>query len=405
MMNRKYLAVVSGSFILMIAFSLGTACLSFFIKPVTEDLGLERGAFTLYYSLMFLTGMLLSPFWGRIISRFGVRKVVIAGSFTCSLAFFLYSYASSLPAFYAVAILLGIFFQASTVLSASISINLWFNQKRGQMLGIVMSASGLGAAIFSFILPRFISTWGWRPAYMLLAICWLVLTLPSGLLLIKNRPEDYGMNAYGYIPAAGSANGAFEHADGINMKDAMKNPRFYLLMGSLFLVSVVISSLQHMPSHFAGVGLSEIQLGSLMSIFSVGVIISKISIGTLSDHIGLKKSLFLLSICGFLSYIILNLTGNYFILIAAMILFATFNPAISVLPPLLTLKIYGKADYAAIWSVLGMAGAFGQVSGAPAWGLVYDLFGSYLPGFMTIPFMILISCLLAVYCLQRRSAA
>ena len=86
--NQYYYLVVAGAFMLMMSVALGTVCLSFFVKPVTDDLGFERGAFTFYYSLIFLVGIIVTPFMGKYIQKNGARQIVIAGSLAGGLAFF-----------------------------------------------------------------------------------------------------------------------------------------------------------------------------------------------------------------------------------------------------------------------------------------------------------------------------
>lgn len=401
-MNKNYSIVVIGSYLLMMTLVLGTTCLSFFVKPVTEDLGFERGAFTFYYSLIFLVGMFTTPLMGKIIQKYSAKPVVLAGSVTCSLAFVLFSQANSLLAFYAIAVLLGLLFNASSILAASISINLWFYKKRGAMLGLVMSSTGVGTALFSFIMPGFIEAYGWRNGYLLLAVCWLGLTLPTGLFLVKGEPSQYGLTAYGADNPDGSTAG--REIRGMTYAQAVRSPILYVFMAGMLLNSMVVSNLQHLPSYFTGEGLSIVQLGSLMSTLSVVLIFAKLASGVLSDRIGLKKSYLLFTLAGLVSYGVIIFTSQYVPLLIGVSFMALFNSSLSIMPSLTTIRLFGEKEFSAIWGVVTMPGAFGQFLGTPIWGFVYDYSGSYRPAFLATPFLLIAAYLMAIYCLHKQQS-
>ena len=397
--NKYYYLVVAGAFVLMISVALGTVCLSFFVKPVTDDLGFERGAFTLYYSIIFLVGIIVTPFMGKYIQKHGARQIVIAGSLVGGLAFFLFSRAQTLLAFYAVAALLGLFFISSTFLAGSIAINTWFVKKRGFMLGLAMSSSGLGTAIFSYILPPFITRHGWQRGYLLLAICWVALTLPAGLLLIKRPPEYYGMKAYGDNSRQGQSE--TNERQGLTYAEALKSPSLYLFMISFLFISIIISNLQHLPSYFAAEGLTELQFGSLMSVLSIVLIFVKIASGALADRVGITRSYLLFLIAGLIAYTVLLSTSRFEILFISIFFMAIYNASISIMPSLTTIRLFGQKEFSAIWGVVSMAGALGQVIGTPVWGLVYDKTGTYRPAFMLVPFVMTVSFIFVFIALKK----
>ena len=389
-----------GSFSLLFAFSFGIVGLSFFVQPVTEDLGLERGAFSFYFSIIFLVGMFVAPFMGKIINRWGPRRIVLTGSVVCSTAFFLFSYASSLAAFYAAAVLMGLLFQGTTVLSATTSVNMWFEKKRGQVLGIVASASGVGGAMLSLILPRLIHASGWQAGYRFMALLWLFLTLPTGLFLIRNQPAHYQMAPFGAEQER--VNGELTTSSiGVSLRTARKAPVFYLMLLGMLLGSLVMSVMQHLPSHFSDIGLSDARMSTLMTTYSLFIILTKIIFGTLSDKIGLLRSLAILSCSGIISYILINSTEVYAFLLISVVMMAVYNPTMSVMPSIITFRIFGNVEFPAIWALIGMAGSFGQFVGPPLWGYVYDVTGSYQLVFLILPFLILAAFSLFVYCLKH----
>ena len=57
---REY-RFAAAAFLLMMAMALTTTALSFFVAPVCAELGVGRGSFTVYYSLMTASGAMPHP--------------------------------------------------------------------------------------------------------------------------------------------------------------------------------------------------------------------------------------------------------------------------------------------------------------------------------------------------------
>ena len=61
----------AAAFLLMISMALTTTALSFFVEPVCDALGIGRGTFTVYYSIMTASGTLAIPVLGQSIGKRG----------------------------------------------------------------------------------------------------------------------------------------------------------------------------------------------------------------------------------------------------------------------------------------------------------------------------------------------
>jgi sugar phosphate permease len=73
----------------------------------------------------------------------------------------------------------------------------WFLQKRGLVLGLVSGASSFGAMVLVPGASLFVVLLDWKQAYWFLGLLLLVLVLPVGFLLIRNRPQDVGLQPLG----------------------------------------------------------------------------------------------------------------------------------------------------------------------------------------------------------------
>jgi sugar phosphate permease len=73
----------------------------------------------------------------------------------------------------------------------------WFYAQRGLTLGIVSSAGSFGALVLVPASSIFLVLFDWRDAYYFLSGLLLLIVLPCGVWLIRNRPQDVGMEPLG----------------------------------------------------------------------------------------------------------------------------------------------------------------------------------------------------------------
>src|SRR5437879_3607008 len=68
----------------------------------------------------------------------------------------------------------------------------WFSRRMGLALGIIGAGIGLGTFIGAPPIQLLIETYGWRTAYVVLAVVLALAPQPLALLL-RARPEDLGL--------------------------------------------------------------------------------------------------------------------------------------------------------------------------------------------------------------------
>ena len=116
---REYRPALA-AFLLMMAMSLTTTALSFFVGPVCNALGFGRGSFTVYYSLMTATGAFSIPILGQIINKRGVRGILAVSAFWVAAGLWAFSLSGALWVFYAAGAGLGLFGTSCVSLCANV---------------------------------------------------------------------------------------------------------------------------------------------------------------------------------------------------------------------------------------------------------------------------------------------
>lgn len=403
MENKKFhraWVVLIGCCFLMMALALLTTCMGFFIKPVCDALGFERGAFTIYYSIAGLIGVFAMPMWGRIIPKIGIKPAVAIGGTGGAIFMFLFGFCKSLPAFYILGLFMGIMVAGITVLPTSILINTWFQEKRGLAMGIAMACSGVGGAVFSPVLQNIITSHGWQAGYMANGVGLFILTVPVALLLLKGSPAEVGLKPYGAIDDKTSSGSQQVELVGVASGTALKSGPFFALALAIVILNMVTGSIQHMPAHFANIGISAAAASGIVSIIMLTVIVSKILLGIVNDRFGSLAAVtlaFILMAIGFAGFAMFKAYGTVIIF---AVFYAVGLASTTVMAPLLTGQMFGQKDYSAIYAIIGAMGSLGLALGTPLIGVVYDKTGTYTPAFYICIIAIIITFALLSYALK-----
>ena len=86
------------------------------------------------------------------------------------------------------------------VFAATIA-NRWFVAKRGLVMGILTAAGATGQLIFLPVMAYAVTQAGWRYASLIVSAAALAV-VPFVLVVMRDRPSDYGVQAYGAGPLA-----------------------------------------------------------------------------------------------------------------------------------------------------------------------------------------------------------
>ncbi len=151
-----------------------------FLKPIVEDLGLDRASFSLVIALsLFLYGV-FGPLVGLALDRFGARltasvgTVLLVGSLVLT---------AQVRTFWEFAIVYGVILPLGLAVTgpvmASGVVARWFNKRRGTALSLLGSASMTGMSLLVPLVTWLILTGGWRTAYIVIAGLVLVASCRS----------------------------------------------------------------------------------------------------------------------------------------------------------------------------------------------------------------------------------
>jgi len=122
----------------MVVFSFGV-----FFKPLSHDFHAGRAAISFAFTLQNLTAAVCAPLIGRLIDRFGARKVILPG--TAIFGLILVSskmLGAQIGFFYVFFAALGVVAGCTSPVAHSVVVSHWFNRHRGVALGFMMLGMG-----------------------------------------------------------------------------------------------------------------------------------------------------------------------------------------------------------------------------------------------------------------------
>lgn len=267
----------------LVALNLGSlSSLSVFLKPLSEEFGWPRGATALSYTTAAVTIGLAGVFWGRLADRYGTRRVVLVGAVAQPTALLLLSSLGSLAQFYALYMALGGLGVAAVNVPIVANVGLWFVRRKGLALGILSAGGPLGQAMVAFLAAHVIDTYGWRAAYLTLAIVYALLAVPLAFL-VRTPP----LLATGAPAARGGAPAEFP----------LSTPTVvaWLSAASVFCCTTMSIPIVHTVAMLTDRGLPYAEAARIFVVIMGSGVLGRVFLGRLTDHLGGLRSYFFAS--------------------------------------------------------------------------------------------------------------
>lgn len=347
---------------------------------VTDDLGINRSQFMLANTIVQMIGIFLSPIVSKYVAAGWMKKLQIGGIIGFFLSYFSYSFAQNAFHLYLSSFFVGIFFCASTMIPVSYMITMWFKEKRGLAMSIAMAGIGIGGTVFSQVVTNFLSSYGWRTTYQLMAVIALICALPIVLFVCKSSPAEKGLVPYG--DNSSSDNPSKEkpiekkHSK-FTIKESYGKLFFWLTLIGMFLNGVInTGALSNFPAAIQEMHTPAIS-ANIISVYSFVGIFGKLLLGWINDKFGVVASS-IFGCAGFLVAFILMFFGqNITIMYLMAFSFGLGTPIGTVSPPLITASVFGQNNYAKAYGLVNSITTLGTAVGSVFVASIVDSTGSY----------------------------
>ena len=177
--------------------------LSIFLKPLTAELGVSRGVFSLLRSGEGIIGAFLAPLVGVLVDRHGGARLMAIGTTLVGVGYLFLGHIDSFAQF--VWIRLAIVTVGDALMGSSvvnIVIAQWFVRQRGRALAFSSMGVGFAKVCMPVVGAWLIVTLGWRDTWMVFGLGAIVLGVAPALLFVRKSPEDMGLQPDGDTAAS-----------------------------------------------------------------------------------------------------------------------------------------------------------------------------------------------------------
>jgi len=265
--------IVGASFItLALVYSVWYSFAVFFVI-LLKEFGWSRSLGAGAFSLFGISGCVVAPLVGGLISSLGPQRVLLLGALFLGTGLALCSLMTNWWQFYLYfGIIAAIGLGATGWIADATIIQLWFKEKRGLATGIISSGIGIGILVSPPAVQHLILRFGWRMTYRLMAISIPLVIIFIAVTFLKKRPptDSFRSSDTGLSPPNSQDPFLLDErwaARSWTFQQAMATKPFWLLGFFFFLGNFIIQSIfAHQVAFFIDHGFyrSRRGLGSMV---------------------------------------------------------------------------------------------------------------------------------------------
>lgn len=392
-----YAWIMIGLCFMMILTSLGfcSSGRTLYLTAITGALGIPRGAFALNDTFRYVTTTIINMYFGRLVYRFGMKKLICAG-FLCLIAFaLLNTVATTVYTFYFASILLGLGLSWTGTTMVSSIVHRWCTSNKGTITGAVLAANGVGGAIAVQILSPIIfqegNPFGYRTSYMVVS-CVLLVALVLVLIFFREKPKGQE-SVSGEIPKKQKKARGTGWV-GMDYSEALKKPYLYVVLLCMFFTGMALQGLGGIAvPHMYDVGISIEFVAMLTSFTSILLTVSKFATGFLYDRLGMRISMNICFISSFISLLglvfLTNTPEGRVLAVVRGVAGVVALPLETVMLPLFASELFGNKHFDKFVGLFVSASCAGFAIGSPFGNFCFDFFGGYQIAFLIFGAMML----------------
>jgi len=388
--SRQIIAVLTAFLSLFAVVGFALYGLPRFYPYFVQELGWTRQQVTSgnAYSKIFVA-IAFGFLAGRLVDRFGPRRLLLAGILMAGGALIGLSYVNNLGTFYLFYAFNALGYVFGGPLPNQVLLSRWFDKARGKAMGIAYLGIGVGGALVPLLAFTLTQAYGWRGALRVLGFLMIAIALPMAYF-VREPARPAGDRAS--LPTG-------------SLGTILSRPAFYLLMiGSMASIGAVGGTIQNLALYLSlDRKLPQVEIDTTLSIILAGSVIGRLTMGWLADRWPKKHVMFLIYVIVALSIPLLVYAPTPATLKICAFLFGIGLGGDYMIIPLMAAELYGVAILGRVMGIVLTADSVSE-SLAPMYvASTRDQSGSYASGFLVLVVLAAIGAA-AVAMLPRRAA-
>ena len=373
-----------------------------FVLPMGGALGMSRSQFGWAVTTRRLSAGLSSYIIGRLLDRYGPRVFTVISAVVIGVALLAVGRATA-P--WQVIILFGIVGVSGLAtpqgIVTSVPVAKWFRRKRGLALALATTGLGIGGVVILPVTQLLLDRLGWRSTWTVLAIIFMVLSIPVAALFLRRQPEDLGLTVDGepLAPASGPPSSQEEVSDAPEaawtVREALRTSTLWKLILVFGLAGLAQGGASvHRIPYWVELGFSPQVVSLSFSADAAGAALMALIAGWMADRLPIR-SIAMVSYLGFAVAIGLMIEGrNEFFLFGSTITFGLSVGAGMIVHSYIFAAYFGRAFLGSIRGLVLPIVLVSNGIGAPLVGYLRDSTGSYMSSWWLILSLYLVAAVI-----------
>ncbi|MBK6961952.1 MAG: MFS transporter [Gammaproteobacteria bacterium] len=350
---------------------------SVFLVALVGDFGWSRSVTAGAMSVFILVHGGFGPIAGRLVERFGPRRLMLVGSLVMASGLALTALIQTWWQLYlSYGVLTAVGLGACGWVPSVILAEKWFPNRVGTALGIVTAGIGVGILGVVPLTNFLVETFDWRRAFQVLAVLVAVVIAPAALFILREPKASPPLPKH--RPGAASAPPPAHYW---TVRSALRSRAFRFAVLAFFTGgSLSQMLLMHQFAFMVDHGVAKTAGSLIVGVIGITSIPAKIVWGSLSDRIGREVTYSFGLACILLSVLCLAFIGalpGLAMPIAFALLLGTGYAANAPIIPAAARDLFAGPKFPSIFGTLSMFAALGGATGSWLGGALHDLTGDY----------------------------
>ena len=401
--GAAFLANISCTFFL-------SSTLSVLLKPVTADLGVSRGVFSLLRSGEHLLYAAMAPWVGSKLDRYGPRGMMVVGAILSAIGFLLLGQVQSFLQFASVRVtLMAVGHALVCYFVVNVTVARWFVRKRGRAVAISHMGHGVAKVTISLVVAWLLTSIEWRQVWTLFGGLVVVLAVVPVAIFMRRSPEDMGLHPDG--DAGPERLDATAHGQRQTVrtggepepdirwtrKQVRRTSTFWLIILVFGMVDMGITGLNlHVVAHVSDLGYTYYQAAIAMTVIAGTQLASGLLWGFTSERISVRKVISFLFVVQAAGLFVATTAQNLWALYIGFFLYGLGLGGVQVLEEVMWANYFGRLSLGTVrGAALQIVLLFG-VCGPPFFGFLNDYTGSYKISLFLFMAVLLVSSVLTL---------
>lgn len=365
-----------------------------FVDDFIVEFGMDRTTLSGLFGLGGFVAALGLPWVGRLTDRHGCRLIGALAGALFAISLIALSTATSPLALLAMFVIMRgvglgpLWIANSTVLAQ------WFRSRRGRVFSITVVVTWLFQAFYVPFVQELLTTMSWRQIWQLLGLLVGLVAVPLVWLLMRDRPESYGLLPDGRV--SDEATPAGDAEESWTLPEARRTAIFRIFaLGRMITPAAGSALILHQVSIFNQLGydaMAAAQTFGLLSFVAAGMSVFS---GILVDRLR-PNHLMVIQLCTSIIVLVLSATmSSPLLLLLYALAFGTNITLGSVFDNSVWANLFGREHLGEIRGFVAILMSAGVAVGPVMFGWCFDTFGSYQPMVLLFVALILVQVALA----------